>query len=180
MLIIVLLAVIQINIITAPRKQTPKQSDAIIVLGCSLWGDQPSPLLVYRLERALDLYRQGYGSKIIVSGSQGPDEWVTEAFAMKKYLVENGVPAEIVLKEENSFSTYENLLFSKEIMDQEGLESAVVVTNNFHLHRSLMIADRLNITISGGAAKNYPNLALNIKYHLREVVAYIKDFIFSY
>lgn len=180
LLIIIILVVVQISIIMSPYKQLPKKSDAIIVLGCRLWGDQPSPMLTYRLDKALELYEEGYASKIIVSGSQGEDEWVTEAFAMKTYLEDKGIDSEVIFMEENSFSTFENLYYSKEIMEQEELDSAIIVTNSFHVHRSLMIANRLGMDVSSGPAKSYPNLFLITRYYVREVFAYIKDFLFSH
>ncbi len=174
---LIILAIIQLAIIITPFRETPKKSDAIIVLGAMLWGDKPAPMLQYRLEKAFELYKDGYGDKIIVSGAKGDDELITEALAMKIYLMEKGVPEDAILEEDNSYSTYENLYYSNKIMKDNGLKSAVVVTNNFHIHRSLMIANRLNMDVSGGATKNYPNLALNIRYYTREVLAYIKDFI---
>ncbi|SNT09436.1 DUF218 domain-containing protein [Anaerovirgula multivorans] len=178
--VMIILVSIQISIIWSSHRQTAKKSDVIIVLGCRLWGDQPSPMLAYRLDKALELYDKGYASKIIVSGSQGEDEWVTEAVAMKSYLENKGVDSEVIFKEENSFSTFENLYYSKEIMDQEEFKSAIIVTNSFHVHRSLMIANRLGMDVSSSPAKSYPNPLLITRYYIREVFAYIKDFLFSY
>ncbi len=176
-LCIIIFATIQITIIITPFRESPKKSDTIIVLGAKLYGDKPGPMLQYRLEKTLELYNKGYGDKIIVSGAQGHDELVTEAFAMKKYLVESGVPEDIVFEEDNSYSTYQNLYYSNKIMKKKNLKTAIIVTNKFHIGRSLMIADRLNIVASGAPTKNIPNLPLTIKYYIREVLAYIKDFI---
>ncbi|SDK24699.1 YdcF family protein [Natronincola ferrireducens] len=177
---VILFLIIQVSIIRTPYKQVPKKSDVIIVLGCRLWGDRPSPMLTYRLEKALALYNEGYAESIIVSGSQGEDEWITEALAMKNYLVDKGVPPEMIFKEENSFSTYQNLYYSREIMSNEEFESAIIVTNSFHIHRSLMLANRLNIDAVGGPAMSHPNPFLIIKYYTREVVAYMKDLLLSF
>lgn len=174
---LVVLISIQLTVIITPLRVTPKKSDTIIVLGAQLWGDKPAPMLQYRLNKALELYNDGYAPTIIVSGARGDDELITEALAMKIYLIEKGVPEDIIFEEDNSYSTYENLYYSNKIMQDNELKSAIIVTNNFHVHRSLMIANRLNINASGGPSKNYPNLALNIRYYTREVLAYVKDFI---
>jgi len=174
---IIALVIIQLMIIITPLKSTPKKSDTIIVLGAQLWGDKPSPMLQYRLDKAFEFFYDGYAPTIIVSGAQGHDELITEALAMKIYLVEKGIPENIIFEEDNSYSTYQNLYFSNKIMQDKGLESAIIVTNKFHIHRSLMIANRLNMKVSGGPAKNYPNLALTVRYYTREVLAYIKDFV---
>ncbi|AOY77638.1 YdcF family protein [Clostridium formicaceticum] len=176
----VVLLTLQVNIIWSGFKQVPKKSDAIVVLGCRLWGDQPSHMLTYRLNKALELYEEGYASTIIVSGAQGEDEWITEAAAMKAYLVDKGIDSEVILKEENSFSTFQNLYYSKEIMDKQALESAIIVTNAFHVHRALMIGNRLGMDVSSSSAKSYPNPALIVRYYVREVFAYMKDFLFSH
>lgn len=134
-------------------------------------------MLQYRLEKALQLYNEGYGDSIIVSGAQGDDELITEALAMKTYLMEKGVPENTIFEEDNSYSTYQNLYYSNKIMKDKGLKSAIIVSNNFHIHRSLMIANRLNMDVSGGVAPSHPNFALTARYYIREVLAYIKDFV---
>jgi len=174
---LITLAIIQLIIILTPLRSTPKKSDVIIVLGAQLWGATPSPMLQYRLDKALELFNEGYGDKIIVSGAQGDDELITEALAMKIYLTQKGVPEDVIFEEDNSYSTYQNLYYSNKIMIDNGFKSAIIVTNNFHIHRSLMIANRLNMNVSGGPTKNYPNFALTVRYYLREVLAYIKDYV---
>lgn len=176
-ILLTVFAVLEITIIRKAFLEKPEKSDGMVVLGCRLWGDQPSPMLTYRLEKALQLYKEGYASKIIVSGGQGDDELVSEAEAMKVYLVERGIREEDIYKEENSYSTYQNLNYSKQIMEREGFEKVVIVTNGFHIHRSLMIANRLRMEATGAPAKTYPMLLLRIKYYAREVPAYIKDYI---
>lgn len=71
----------------------PSASDCAIVLGCGLYGTAPSPFLMARLDEGARLYREGYANRIIVSGGKGPGEDITEADAMKDYLVERGVPS---------------------------------------------------------------------------------------
>ncbi|AOT72169.1 YdcF family protein [Geosporobacter ferrireducens] len=169
-----LFCAIQWKIIAAPFREKPVPSDTLIVLGAHLWGDQPSPLLRYRLDKAIELYHLGYGQKIIVSGAQGHDEITTEAKAMAAYLVRNGIPQEDIFLEENSYNTFQNLKFSKEIMEKEELRHAVVVTNTFHLYRALRIAKYLDIEISGSAAKMHPFIGTKVKYYTREFFSVIK------
>ncbi|SHJ33313.1 Uncharacterized SAM-binding protein YcdF, DUF218 family [Geosporobacter subterraneus DSM 17957] len=169
-----LFCIIQWKIIVTPYQVKPVPSDAIIVLGAHLWGDQPSPLLQYRLDQAMELYHTGYGKKIIVSGAQGDDEVTTEAKAMAAYLTRQGIPTEDILLEENSYNTFQNLKYSKEIMEKAGLRHAIVVTNTFHLHRALRIGKYLDIEISGSAAKMHPYISTKIKYHVREFFSVLK------
>ncbi len=170
---------IQFFIIIIPFRLAPVQSDVIIVLGARLYGDKPSPMLQYRLEKTLALYNEGFADTIIVSGARGDDELITEALAMKIYLMNNGVPEGAILEEDHSYSTYENLSYSNAIMKEKNLKSAIIVSNSFHMSRALMIAKRLDISASGAAAKNYPNIFLTTKYYIREVFACVKDFMLT-
>ena len=81
---------------------------------------------------------------IVVTGGQGFQETVTEAYAMEKYLLENGVDKNKILKEEKATSTSENMQFSKKILDNHYKDdySVVVITNNFHIFRSVTLAER--------------------------------------
>lgn len=159
------------------NNSVPTAGDVIIVLGCKLWGDQPSPLLRYRLDMALEVYNQGLAPYIIVSGAQGPDEDIAEALAMKRYLVQRGIGEEKIFIEDNSFNTYQNLKHSKAIMDEMGFEKGIVVTNDFHLYRALVLSKKLNLSSSGAPAGGPPVKWLREKYILREVPALMKDLI---
>jgi uncharacterized SAM-binding protein YcdF (DUF218 family) len=121
------------------------KSDCIIVLGCRLYGTVPSPFLKARLDEGLRLYNEGYARYIVVSGGQGPGEDITEARAMKLYLVENGVDESHVLEEDKSTSTETNLRFSLEKMKERGLETAIVVSNSYHLARASLMAGRIGL-----------------------------------
>ncbi|GIO23590.1 membrane protein [Oceanobacillus sp. J11TS1] len=119
----------------------PKRNqDFIIVLGSGLINDRVPPLLASRINKAIAFYyRQRKVTappKIIFSGGQGPDEGLSEAEAMQSYAIEKGIPIEDTIKEDKSVNTYENMLFSKKIMDKmngEGAYQSIFATNNFHL-----------------------------------------------
>jgi len=150
------------------------QADTGIVLGASLWNDKPSPGLRERLDQALLLYHAGVYSRIIVSGGlDAGGATITEAEGMRNYLVENGVPADAVYLDKASRDTYENLKFSKEIMDREGWHTAVVVTHRYHGARAADIAKTLGyapVRVSGTDSK-----VMNMAYHqAREVLAFAK------
>ncbi|EMT38283.1 DUF218 domain-containing protein [Thermoanaerobacter thermohydrosulfuricus] len=168
---IVVVVILEVKIISFSYNEKPKKSDAIIVLGCAVYGNTPSPFFRERLEEALRLYNEGYGKYIIVSGGKGPGENISEAKAGKEYLVKKGVPRELILTDDKSFSTYENLLFSKEIMEENSLKTAIIISNKFHLKRVSVIAKRVGIeaSFSGVFVKRYVNE--EIYGFLREVPA---------
>jgi uncharacterized SAM-binding protein YcdF (DUF218 family) len=118
--------------------------DVIIVLGAGVNGTKVGNNLKRRLDAAFAYYEKNNDVIIVVSGGKGPQEDVTEAFAMEEYLLKKGVSKAKILKEEKSSSTYENFLFSKKILDEK-LEkgfSACFVTNDFHVFRALGIAKK--------------------------------------
>jgi uncharacterized SAM-binding protein YcdF (DUF218 family) len=155
-----------------------ERADTLIVLGCRLYGDVPSLLLKYRLDKALELYAAGMAGEVIVSGAMGEGETVTEAYAMKKYLVERGVPAELIHMEDRSHNTYENLKYSQEIMQNNGLATAIIVSNDFHIFRSLILARKLGITAQGGPSEMPTIWGLQVRYIAREIPAIYRELIF--
>lgn len=144
----------------APR---PPEREYVIVLGCGLRADGTvTPLLQGRLDAAIEAYEGGgRAARIICSGGQGADEVVSEARAMANYLLEQGVPADDVLLEDQSTTTEENLRFSRAIMEERGgAAHCTIATNSYHCLRAAMFARRcgINANCVGGrtAAFFYP------------------------
>lgn len=161
------------SIISTGEQQQPQQNDVIIVLGAGVWANGPSPSMQGRTRHAAALYHQGYAQHLIVSGGLG-DYPPTEAKAMQELLIQLDVPAESIILEEQSVNTEENIAYSKELMDQQGLNTALIVTDVFHLKRALLIAKKQGLTASGSAVKDsvlYTNKSLLLKYSWREVIA---------
>jgi uncharacterized SAM-binding protein YcdF (DUF218 family) len=165
---------IQWKVQVGPHQTLPKQVDVGIVLGASLRKDIPSPGLQERLDLALDLYKQGRFRQLIVTGGLDHNgSLLTEAEGMRNYLVKNGVPQANVLIETKATSTYENLLFSKEIMDEKGLVSSIIITHKFHGSRSLDIAE--TIGLNHPLVSSTKSDVLFMPYHeARETLAYTK------
>lgn len=115
-----------------PRR---RQYDYIIIHGAGLDGPRPTPLLAGRIDKALELWKkQHQHGKFVVSGGQGADEIVSEAQAMRDYLLEKGVPAAAILMEDKSTTTWENLKNSLAIINADratdvGATSAAAVAS---------------------------------------------------
>ncbi|NHW34322.1 YdcF family protein [Paenibacillus aceris] len=165
---------VQWKVQVAPDQTLPKQVDVGIVLGASLRQDIPSPGLQERLDLALDLYKQGKFKQLIVSGGLDHNgSKLTEAEGMRNYLVKKGLPAKSILIEPRATSTYENLLFSKQIMDEQGLVSSIIVTHSYHGSRSLDIAE--TIGLKDPLISSTKSEVLFMPYHeARETLAYTK------
>ena len=87
---------------------------------------------------------------MIPSGGKGADEAVSEAEAMEKYLLEKGIPAEMIIKEDQSTTTYENLQNSKAIIDSRpGSKYTVLVTSNYHVYRALRYCRKIGLECTG-------------------------------
>ena len=130
----------------------------IIALGSGLIGDRVPPLLASRLDEAVKQYIK-YAKKpfIIVSGGQGNDEKVSEAFAMKQYLIEvHHIPTDKILMEDRSANTEQNMIFSKKMMDHHSPEEkyrSIFVTNNFHVFRASIYARKAALDAEGVGSK---------------------------
>lgn len=125
-------------------KQMTTPADAGILLGAAMWGDQPSPGLEERLQLSLKDYRDGkFQVFILTGGLDRPEYRYTEAEGMAIYLEAHGVPRDKILLENKATSTYENLKFSKEIMEEHGLKTALIMTHTYHGNRALEISQML-------------------------------------
>ncbi len=110
--------------------------DAAVVLGSMVGLDgAPSPRLAARLDKAVDLYRQGLFDTIIVSGGFAPEGY-DEATVMRDYLVARGVPSEKILVDSQGYNTAETAKYCAASMKMHGLGSFMVVTQYFHIPRS--------------------------------------------
>ena len=116
--------------------------NTVIVLGCGIRGERVSVGLAKRLNKAAEYHKKNPDAVIIVSGGQGPQEDITEALAMKRYLVDKGIDESKIIMEEKSTSTITNFRYSREIMEREGLSlsSVVFVTNAYHVYRAASYA----------------------------------------
>lgn len=121
--------------------------DAVIVLGAAVHGKTPSLTLKRRLDKAVEYHAQNPDAVIVVSGGQGAQEDISEAEAMKIYLIQNGVKSDKIIKEDKSTSTTENFAFSKEILDKTfGHDyTAAFITNEYHISRAAFCADNAGL-----------------------------------
>lgn len=155
-----------LNDISKNRNKKVK-SNYVIVLGAGLNKDKPKKVLKNRLDKAIDYYHEYPTTIFIVSGGLGKNQNVTESYAMKSYLNQNGVPLAQIIEENKSTSTFENLMFSKTKIPSNN--SVGVISNDFHLYRAKYFGKQLNLNLSGIYAET-PSLGL-VSYYLRESIA---------
>ena len=126
-----------------------------------------------RIDRALAFDREqaekwDHHAKFVPSGGQGSDEVISEAESMKRYLMEQGIPEERILKEDRSVNTYQNMAFSKKVIQKDaGRLSEKTIgfsTTNYHVFRGYTLAQRVGMKVRGLSAKTklyfFPNAFL--------------------
>ena len=152
-----------------------RPADAIIVLGAAQYNGRPSPVLKARLDHAYELFKNGYASAIITTGSYGPDPNFSEAQVSTKYLVQRGIDPAKILTEQGSGTTYDSIRAASNLIRQKGWNSVLVVSDGFHLFRvKTMLADNGIIAFTSPA----PNSPIEIQasqrfwYSVREVVLF--------
>lgn len=132
-----------------------QQADAIIILGAGMRYDgRPGPALVRRTNHAVEIWNQGYARNIICTGGIPAGVSHSEASGCRDVLVSQGVPEEAIVLEERSRSTEENAIFAHEIMRENGWDSAVLVTDAYHLFRAQWIFSTQGIAV-------YPSPTVN-------------------
>ena len=151
--------------------------DYLIVLGAQIRGTRITNSLYKRLKTAETYLKENPDTLVIVSGGQGSGEDITEAQAMKEFLIENGIREDRILVEDKSTNTHENILYSKKLINRADAKVAVV-TNGFHIFRSIGIAKKQGLeNVQGLSAPSDPILLVN--YYIREVFGVVKDFLFG-
>ncbi len=157
---------------------TPKQENAVVVLGCKVRNGVPSLMLQRRLEAAYDYLVSHPEVPVIVCGGQGPDESISEAQCMYDYLTAKGIEGERILMDDRSVSTYENLLNAKNFLQSNHLGSTItIVTDGFHQYRASMIADSLDLSCDHISART--SWYLVPTYWVREWLGVCYQFVFG-
>lgn len=173
---IIVTASVETVLMVSAAVKNPEPSATVIVLGCRVYGERPSRMMVARLKAAKDFLDENPESACILSGGQGDDEDISEAECMYRWLVDAGISADRLYKEDKSTSTRENLLFSKEIIEREGLNKNIAIaTNEFHEYRAQQIAKELSL--ESGAASGATEIWVFPTYYVRELCGILYEWI---
>ena len=155
---------------------TDKKYDAVIILGAGVRSDgSMSDMLRDRMDVGIAAYFEGLSDKILVTGDHGRENY-DEVNTMKEYAVECGVPDTDVFMDHAGFSTYESMVRAKKVFE---VESAVVVTQEYHLYRAMYIADYIGIECVGLSADLHSYRGQSYR-DLREVLARFNDAVRRY
>ena len=153
----------------------PEKVDAIIVLGAGVREDgTPSDILTDRLSTSLDILNMGVEGKLLLSGDHGREGY-NEVGTMKDYILKNSdIKEKDIFLDHAGFSTYDSIYRAKDIFK---VESAIIVTNEYHLPRALYLAEKLGIDAYGYTSDKREYYYMDA-YKKRERIAQLKDFLF--
>jgi uncharacterized SAM-binding protein YcdF (DUF218 family) len=142
------LTVTAVQVWQVGRHDQTMKVDAIVVLGAAQYDGRPSPQLQARLDRALDLYEQGWAPLIAVTGGSMPGDRFSEAEASRRYLVQRGVAGEAITGEDRGRSTWESLDQLSEVLLPRGVSSVLLVSDPFHLLRVRLSAAEAGFVVA--------------------------------
>ena len=170
---LVLFAVLESWVISWARTDSDTPVAAVVVLGAGVNGTVPSLSLQVRLEAALDYIADKPDIPIVVTGSQGPGEDISEARCMADWLIGHGVAADRILLEDQADNTEENIEFSQRMLRDNGIDvtsNIAVVTSDYHLCRaSLLWSVPWMVPVAAHMPEAYWPLTVN--YFIREAFA---------
>lgn len=160
-------------VIVVGETRTPQQADAIIVLGAGLRRDgRAGDALTRRSLWAAQAYADGYAPRVICTGGITENRPRSESSACRALLIENGVPPDAIFIEERSRSTIENALYAHEIMRTNGWQSALLVTDSFHMLRASWIFNTQGIAHTAyPVPRNWMRISVYSVSLLREIAA---------
>ncbi len=136
---------VALNIYNYAQRDETAPADVAIVLGAGTRRETPSPVFRERIDHAINLYRSGVVSAIILTGGIGNGRTVADSEIARDYALEEGVPAEAIYIETSSETTLENLQEARMIMQGQGFENALVVSDPLHLFRAMAMAGDLGL-----------------------------------
>ncbi len=160
------------------RDEMPEQRDVIIILGGGIvtdlkmlpWGVQE------RVDAGLELYEAGYSEHIIVAGGQVQDHKYTESQFMEAYIRQRGFDEAQVIQEPRSCSTYENAINSLAIMEEQGWNTAFVVTSDYHTARACNVFEKRTADIICVAAYEKASFGNNYFRNLGDFRAVVREY----
>lgn len=149
----------------------------VIILGCAVVGEQPSWMLSHRINSAFKYLEEHPDSVAVLSGGQGNNEDISEAQCMFNVLTEKGIDPDRLYLEDKSTNTFENISFSKKIIDDNNLSTdAAIASSSFHLKRATLIAEKQGLNPARISA--HTSHFLRVTYYVRDTFGVIKEFLF--
>ena len=177
-IIILVIAYIACNVISICRYSNvyeDEKCDVAIVLGAAADDNGVSEVYKQRLNHAAQLYQKADVAKIIVTGGMGDGNNFADSYMARKYLESLGIPDNVILEEDTSTITQENLENAKKIMDENGYQTALIVSDPLHMKRAMLLAKDAGIEAFSSPTQSsaYKSVKTKIPFVARETFFYI-------
>lgn len=172
---------LEVQVIRYGRTDWETDVSAVVILGAGVNGTVPSLSLQVRLQAALDYLQDKPDIPIVVTGSQGPGEDISEARCMADWLIARGISEDRILLEDQADNTEENIRFSQELLADKGIDltdNIAVVTSDYHLYRaSLLWGTPWMVPVAAHMPGRF--FALTVNYYIREAFAAAELLVFG-
>ena len=165
-------------IIWVGQRDDAAPADAIIVLGAAAYDAKPSPVFEERIRHGIDLYKRGIAPTLIFTGGYGgKGARFSESQVARRYALRQGVPDKAILIESLSRNTHENLRQASQVMQQNNLHKAIVVSDPLHMARALRISKDVGIQAVGSPTptSRFRTFATRWRFLLQEVYFFHRD-----
>lgn len=174
-LFIVFGLVVAIDVYLYSRRTAEHPADAAIVLGAAVWREQPSPVFRERINHAINLYHSGQVQMLIFTGGIGEHDDTAESEVARRYAIARGVPAEAILIETRSTSTYQNLAYAQEVAAEHNLHTFLIVSTPYHMRRAIALAHDLDMDAHPSPTRTIRWISwyTHTRAYLREVIGYM-------
>lgn len=169
--VITLWVAIAISIVTLPQDNYQGKYDCAIVLEAGVNFDEPTPVFQARLDHGIDLYNQQTVDYLIFTGGLGASDRLAEGEVGAIYAFKQGVPRQHILAEKVSETTLQNFQEVQKLMNNQGLSSAIIVSDPLHLRRSLMLSNSIGLKAGSSATPytRYRSWKTKLPFLLREI-----------
>jgi uncharacterized SAM-binding protein YcdF (DUF218 family) len=157
-----------LGVVVWGARDLAREADAIVVLGAAQYAGRPSPVLKARLDHAVDLWKRGIASKLILTGGRGTGDTTSEAEVGKRYVIKAGVADNAILLENQGRTTSASIAATAKIMKTQNLDRAVLVSDPFHMLRLQILAKQFGVESVTSPTRTSP-----ISANRLEALAYI-------
>ena len=174
-LIVLYTIIAAVQIVQYGKLDSKTKCDVAIVLGAATSDGEVSPVYRERINHGIWLYENGYVDYLILTGGIGKGNEMSDAHAAKQYAIKKGVSEQVILIEEKSTITEENLEHAKAIMDEHSLDTAIIVSDPLHMKRAMLMASDYGIDACSSPTPTtmYRSAKTQLPFLAREVFFYI-------
>jgi uncharacterized SAM-binding protein YcdF (DUF218 family) len=155
-------------------REEAQPADVILVLGAAEYRGRPSQVFRARLDHALELYNYKLAPQIMTTGGAGGEPVFTEGGVGRSYLIGRGVPPEAIIVETEGESTVHSTTLAGEIMRRMGLNSAIVVSDGYHIYRVKRMLESRGLKAYGSPRKEHNPGPLHDRWnYVKQAVGYL-------